>query len=347
MIAEPAVDDRNLDGPVADLLVKDHRRFPAHCFRKPAAVRIDVHFSMSARMKSENAAGPPPSRSMPCAFNAACTVSLLRASCADARELFDDVRRRVGRRQQSDPDAGIEARHAGLVHRRHVGQDAGALRLRHRDRLERSGGDMRRERRRHVEHQRDAAGEQIVERLVAAALIVHRDDLAPGAAVEQLGRQMTRRCGAGRSECQAVGLRLGQRDQLLEIARRHRRVRDQDIRHHAEQRDRRHVAAEIEAGIGLRRIERIGDRRHACTRAGDAELRNRRNNIRFVRGGSDGDSTPTSEAGIDVHEAGAQFDGTTEGIGGERGLSGCCGTILRKRPGKSGQVSVQGKGAVI
>src|ERR1044072_9797011 len=74
MVAEPAVDDRDLDGPVADLLVIDHR-FPVYCFRKPAAVRIDVHFAMSARMKSANAAGPPPSRSLPCAFNAACTGS--------------------------------------------------------------------------------------------------------------------------------------------------------------------------------------------------------------------------------------------------------------------------------
>ena len=78
-----------------------------------------------------------------------------------------------------------------------------------------------------------------------------------------------------------------------------------------------------------------------CTRAGDAELRNRRNNIRFVRGGSDGDSTRISEACIDVHEAHPQFEGISEGIGGERGLSG---TILRNRPGKSGQGSVQGKG---
>ena len=35
--------------------------------------------------------------------------------------------------------------------------------------------------------------------------------------------------------------------------------------------------------------------------------------------------------------------GTTEGIGGERRLSG--GTILRNRSGKSGQWSVQGQGA--
>ena len=79
-----------------------------------------------------------------------------------------------------------------------------------------------------------------------------------------------------------------------------------------------------------------------CTRAGDAERRNR---------GTIFDSfaevpmviAPGLARLVDVHEAYTQFEGITEGIGGKGRLSG---TILRNRPGKSGQVSVQGKGAV-
>ena len=121
---------------------------------------------------------------------------------------------------------------------------------------------MRRQRRGHIEHQRDAAREQIRDGLIAAALIGNHGNPGARLGVEQFGRHVTRRCVAGRAEGQAFGLALRQRDQLPQIIRRDRGMRHQHVGHNAEQRDRRHVFAEIETRFGLRRVERVGDRRH-------------------------------------------------------------------------------------
>ncbi len=121
---------------------------------------------------------------------------------------------------------------------------------------------MRSEGRGHIEHQRDAAGEQIRNGLIASALIRDRQDLGARFVVEQLGCHVTRGCKAGGTECQAFGLALGQRDQLFQTVGRDRWMRHQHVGNHAEQSDRRKVLTEIEARLRLRWIKRVGDRRH-------------------------------------------------------------------------------------
>ena len=80
-----------------------------------------------------------------------------------------------------------------------------------------------------------------------------------------------------------------------------------------------------------------------CTRAGDAELRRGTHQIdSFAEIPMVIAPDQGASACINVHEACTQFEGIIEGIGRKRGLSGA---ILGNRPGKSGQGSVQGKGA--
>src|SRR5664280_2340851 len=88
-----------------------------------------------------------------------------------ARQLLDDRGWRSGRRQKPDPDSGVIARHACLGERRNIRHDRCALWLRHGESLQLAGLDMRSQRRGHVEHQRDAAGKQVGNGLIASALI--------------------------------------------------------------------------------------------------------------------------------------------------------------------------------
>ena len=72
---------------------------------------------------------PPLSGSMPCGRQAATTSFDLSTASRTARaSLSMTSARRAGRRHQPEPDRGVEIRHAGLRHGRHVRQDARPLR---------------------------------------------------------------------------------------------------------------------------------------------------------------------------------------------------------------------------
>ena len=228
----------------------------------PEAARRVVHFTMSARMKSANSFGVPPIASVPCARNAVRTASALSASFAAADSFVHDRGRRSRRREKPDPDAGIVTGHAGLGQRRNIGQDRRPLRLRNGKRLQLARGNMRRQGCGDIEHQRDAAREEIRERLVAAALIGHHDDGGARIGIEQLRRHVACRGVAGRTEGQGFRLALRQRDQFLQIAGRHRWMRDQHVRNIRQKDDRREIIGEIETRFRFCRIERIGDGGH-------------------------------------------------------------------------------------
>ena len=199
---------------------------------------------------------------MPCDFKAVLTGSVFSAALADCDSASMIGCRCAGGRQQPDPDAGVEARHALLFHGRHIRHDRGALGLRHAERLEVAFLDLRRKRGRDVEHQRDAAGEQIDHRLIAAAGIMHRQDLRAGFEIEQFRGQVTGGAGAGRAEGEGVRLRLGERHEFAHIIGRHGRMRHQHIGHDAKERDRRKLFGEIEVRMGEDGIDGLGDRRH-------------------------------------------------------------------------------------
>jgi hypothetical protein len=179
-----------------------------------------------------------------------------------ARKLLDNLGRRSCGSQQSDPYPRVKTGHSCLGDRRNGWRDRGALRLRHRESLQLARLDMRGQRRRHIEHQRNAAGEQIGDRLIASALIGHDWNFRAGLLVEQLGRHIARGRIAGRAECQAFGLAFGERDQLLQVIGRDRRMRHQQVGNDAEKRNRRQILGKVEIRFGLCRIERVGDRRH-------------------------------------------------------------------------------------
>ncbi len=83
-----------------------------------------------------------------------------------------------------------------LFHCWNVGHDRGALGLRHAESLKAALFDLRREGRRDIKHERDAAGEQIDHRLVAAARVVNGQDFCSGFEVEQFRRQVARGSGS-------------------------------------------------------------------------------------------------------------------------------------------------------
>ena len=73
------------------------------------------------------------------------------------------------------------------------------------------------------------------------ALVGHVHDIDLGLGLEQFAGQMRGRAIAGRGEIELAGLRLGERDQLLQRFRRHVRIDHQDIGLRADQRDRHEI----------------------------------------------------------------------------------------------------------
>src|ERR1700751_2105515 len=60
-----------------------------------------------------------------------------------AIELRDNLRRRACRRDQARPRIEVEARNAGLIHRRQIREQLTTLDARYRERPQRTGTDMR------------------------------------------------------------------------------------------------------------------------------------------------------------------------------------------------------------
>jgi hypothetical protein len=71
--------------------------------------------------------------------------------------------------------------------------------------------------------------------------------------LEQLARKMRNRARPCRSEGQAAGLRLGERDQFVHRGDAERRMRHQQVRQLVEQADRREVLHRIERQVAIQR----------------------------------------------------------------------------------------------
>ncbi len=132
-------------------------------------------------------------------------------------ELGEDRLRRLRRRDHALPCRGVEARHAGVGKRRHVGQRREALFGRHRERAQFSGLDQRQRRTEIAEHQLDVAAHQIVERRRRAA-IGHMGHLDAGHAGEQRRGQMMERADAAGAVAQRPF--LGELDEILDAVHR-------------------------------------------------------------------------------------------------------------------------------
>ena len=75
-----------------------------------------------------------------------------------------------------------------------------------------------------------------------AAFVRDMNDVDAGARLEQLESEMRRVARAARGEGELPRLRFRERHQLGHVLHRHRRMRHQDVRRDAGQRDRREVA---------------------------------------------------------------------------------------------------------
>ena len=155
-----------------------------------------------------------------------------------------------------------KSRYAFFIHRRDVRHDAGAFRLRHRERNKLAGDCVRRQGGRDVEHRRDPSGQKIAHALVGPALVVHRQDLGACASVEQLRGEMARRTGTGRAECERVPVLPSRQRSVPSPICGNGRMHHQHIRVHAKECNWFEVRSEIKGRASLHGVERVGDGRH-------------------------------------------------------------------------------------
>ena len=93
----------------------------------------------------------------------------------------------------------------------------------------------------------------------------------PAIGLEHLGCEMRRCAGAGRRVVQFAGIGFDQRNELLEVCRRHRRMHHQHQRDRGELADRREILDRIERQLLHPRIDRKrdgGDEKRVAVRRG-------------------------------------------------------------------------------
>ena len=100
--------------------------------------------------------------------------------------------------------------------------------------------DMRQDRRQVEKRHLHLLAEQIVDGGRRAA-IGHMHDVDFRGKLEQFAGEMRQAAGAGGGEIELAGLRLGERDQLAHVLRRHVAGDNEHFRHGDDQRDRREI----------------------------------------------------------------------------------------------------------
>ncbi len=165
------------------------------------------------------------------------------------REHLHDCARRAGRRQDSDPETGMNARQSRLIDRRHARHHGGAIGLGNRQRGQFAVLDELEHVCSRCECDRNPTRHQVHGRLGRARIGRNRD-IGAGPLIEQLRGKM-----AGRShhrsaerECLLVG--LSQRDELLQRCHAQARVGRENEWHAGNESDRRKIRAEVESEIG-------------------------------------------------------------------------------------------------
>ena len=145
-----------------------------------------------------------------------------------------------------------KSRRPGFGDRRHVGQRARALRRDQRERAQLAGLDVRRGRRDADEDEVHVAGEHVLHREVHA-LVGDVNELRAGDDVEELAREVVRGAGAARAEVERAGLGFREGDELLQVLRRQRRLRDHHVRHRRDQAHRREVLHRVVVDLRVQR----------------------------------------------------------------------------------------------
>ena len=196
--------------------------------------------SRSLAMKAANSAGVLPTAIAASLFRRSSAAGSRTARAAAAASLSTFGRGQIRGRQQAVPLRHLEAGPALLGDGRHVGQLGDALRRAGGDAAELAGLDELQDRRRADRGRLQAAGEQVGE-LRAGAAIGHVDDEDAGRHLQVLEGQVAGAAVAGRAVVQLARPGARERDELLQVLRRHVGMDDVQARHLGEQRDRLEV----------------------------------------------------------------------------------------------------------
>ncbi len=156
----------------------------------------------------------------------------------------------------------FDAGQSSFRHRRHIGDQRGALRLRDGERGELLVADQLQHVRRGGERDRDASRHQVGGGLRGRG--IRRDhQVGARALVEELRGEMAGRAHLRAAEGETFRLRLGERDELLDGRHTKPGIRGEDERHVRDQRHRREVGGEIKVEVRrLRAADRARRRRH-------------------------------------------------------------------------------------
>ena len=186
-----------------------------------------AHFLVSECISASISAGVLPITSRPCTFifwtNRGSAVALRTSSVSRSRTGFGVL----GRRQDAEPAVQREARHAGFLDRRHVGQQRTARLAGDREQFEFAALRHAFGRRRAGKHDVDVARDHVGHGRGGAA-IFHLIDVSLGHELEQLHAEMLLGAEPDRRIVELSGVRLGVSDQLAHIICRHLRIGDQD-----------------------------------------------------------------------------------------------------------------------
>jgi hypothetical protein len=197
------------DGAVAHDEVVAHQSTLA-----PERRTTSAHFGVSLRTRARNSSGVPPSASVS-SLPEALEHERRRERLADLGvQPRNDLARQVRRRDDAAPGDGLIAGDAGLVQRRQVGEQRRAARPGDGDAAHPAGARVRADRRNVVEHELHFAGDEIVDRLRAAAIGNVKDE-RPCHRFEELAAEVAGGAVAARGHDQAAGILPGVVDQLL------------------------------------------------------------------------------------------------------------------------------------
>ena len=149
----------------------------------------------------------------------------------------DEIARPAGRHLQTHHGGVVEPLDAELDGGRHVGDRFRALLRADAENAKLAVLDQRQ----HVGHAGPSRLHLALDEPAdqgGAAAIGHVQEIDAGLRGEDRHREVMDRAGSGRAVCQLAGFRPGEGDELLQRARRHRRVHDQHGRDRHQRRDR-------------------------------------------------------------------------------------------------------------
>ena len=231
---------------------------------------------LAVRPVARPAAGVLATTVMPISANFFVASGCASAALIALFSLSTTAWRRARRRTDADPVVDVHLGDAGFLGAGHIGEHRIALGARHHQGAQlaaldvrQRGGDRSDERLHLIAHQVRQHG--------AGALVRYVHDVHARCVLEQLACEVGVRAIATRAVVELAGLRLGQRDELLNVLRRHGGVHDQHVRNLDRRRDLRERLLWVErergnqpSSDGVRQLDRQQSGsvwRRACSRA--------------------------------------------------------------------------------